>query len=255
MTEAAADKMYQSSKHWKVAGMGVTKAHPGFKALTGTQAELEALVKNTGNPKGLLEGKLYLDEAFTKDALIESLSDKYPLLHVASHFQFMGTERDSFLLLGDGSRLDLGELRQGRYDFKDVELLTLSACETALGGGEGKEIEGMAVTAQKKGAKGVLATLWPVADRSTAVLVQRMYELRETNKLSKAEALRQAQLDLYAGKIGAGIESPKTNATTIKTNSDAEREFRDLPRFVPDPKRPFEHPYYWAPFILMGNWL
>ena len=249
VTEAAADKMTQTPGRWKVAGFGLTKAYPGFKALTGTKAELDSLVKTKSNPGGLLEGKPYLDEAFTKDALQESLSDHYALLHVASHFQFVpGTEKDSFLLLGDGSRLDLAELRQGRYDFKDVDLLTLSACETALGGGEGKEVEGMAVTAQKKGAKAVLATLWPVADRTTAVLMQRMYDLRENAKLSKAEALRRAQIELLNGQIG-----PKTNPNPAALEKKASKE--NEPRFVADPTKPYAHPYYWAPFILMGNWL
>lgn len=62
----------------------------------------------------MLEGVIHLDEAFTQNTFRTSLADEYPVLHVASHFVFKpGTERDSFLLLGDGTRLDLGELRQG----------------------------------------------------------------------------------------------------------------------------------------------
>src|SRR5206468_7381725 len=83
-----------------------------------------------------------------------------------------------------------------------VYLLTLSACNTAIGGRgtDGKEVEGLAVLAHRQGAKAVLATLWPVADGSTQEVMQIFYRLRATTPgLSKAEALRQAQLRLLAG--------------------------------------------------------
>ena len=98
-------------------------------------------------------------------------------------------------------------------------MLTLSACDTALGGGrdaQGREIEGFGVIAQQQGAKAVLATLWQVADESTAALMGDIYRRRETG-LTKIEALRQSQLALQ--------KQPK-----------------------------YSHPYYWAPFVLMGNW-
>jgi CHAT domain-containing protein/Tfp pilus assembly protein PilF len=262
-TEAASGNMTQTPAAWRVAGMGVTKAHPGFKALTGARRELESIVKTKTTPNGILEGSIYFDENFTKDTFRESLLNHFPVIHVASHFQFNpGTERDSFLLMGDGTRLDLGELRTGYFDFKDLDLLTLSACETAVGGGQGTEVENMAVIAQKKNAKAVLATLWPVADQTTAALIKQMYSVRERGisdkgrALSKAEALRQAQRDLYTGKIGAGITPPQPNASLGKVKSEQAREnSRNVPKFQTDPKRPFAHPYYWAPFILMGNWL
>jgi CHAT domain-containing protein len=101
-----------------------------------------------------------------------------------------------------------------------VDLLTLSACDTGLGGGrdaQGREIEGLGVIAQQQGAKAVLATLWPVADQSTATLMADMYKQRQDKSLTKIEALRQAQISL--------LSQPK-----------------------------YSHPFYWAPFILMGNW-
>jgi len=77
---------------------------------------------------------------------------------------------DSFLLLGDGSQMSLAQIKT-KLNFKNVELLTLSACETALGDNStehhGAEIEGLGAIAQQAGAKAVLATLWPVADAST----------------------------------------------------------------------------------------
>lgn len=104
-----------------------------------------------------------------------------------------------------------------------MNLLTLSVCETAIGGQQasGQEIEGLGTLAQKKGAKGVIATLWSVADESTGQFMQHFYRLRKQG-LTKAEALRQDQ--------------PEGS-------------------YTPDPGAPYAHPYYWAPFILMGNWL
>ena len=144
-----------------------------------------------------------------------------------------GNESTSFLLLGDGDKLTLNRIREDKLDFSHVDLMTLSACETALGGGrnaQGEEIEGLGALVQKQGAKGVIATLWPVADESTGLLMRNFYQLREQKKLSKSAALRQAQLVLL--KEGA-------------VNRDNARGAAG----------PHAHPFYLAPFILMGNWL
>jgi CHAT domain-containing protein len=137
-----------------------------------------------------------------------------------------GNEASSFLLLGDGDKLTLSRIRQDRFDFSRVDLVTLSACETGVGGGDkagGEEVEGLGAVVQKQGAKGVIATLWPVADESTGQLMQHFYRLRDVEKLSKAAALKQAQLRLLQAEAGGASR--------------------------------FAHPFYWAPFILMGNWL
>jgi CHAT domain-containing protein len=143
------------------------------------------------------------------------------LLHVASHFRFSpGTEINSFLLLGDGQHLTLGDIRSQNYRFDNVDLLTLSACDTGMGGGRnenGQEIEGFGVIAQQQGAKAVLVTLWKVADQSTAELMAGMYQRRQDKNLTKIEALRQAQISLLS-------------------------------------QAKYSHPFYWAPFVLMGNW-
>jgi len=240
----------QPKADWEVAGLGTSLAHEGFSALTAVPNELEEIVlRDATDPNGVLKGVIYLDQDFNQSQLRMILLDEYPVLHIASHFQFKpGTEKNSFLLLGDGSHLDLAEIRQGNYNFKGVDLLTLSACNTAIGdNGEGREVEGFAVLAQKKGAKGILATLWSVADQSTSLLMQMMYRLHQTQqlRLSKAEALRQAQLALLRG--------------TQPLHSISELD--NLPRGVVSldlgdrPSNSYAHPYFWAPFILMGNWL
>jgi CHAT domain-containing protein len=172
------------------------------------------------------------------------LDKAYPVLHVASHFKFQpGTEANSFLLMGDGSRLTLKDIKEDDYRFNDVDLMTLSACETAVGGGKdanGMEIEGLGALVQKQGAKAVIATLWPVADESTGILMQSLYQLRESGKVTKAEALRQAQLQFIQGKHKPGAATAERGLDTPNATKPAES---------------YTHPYYWAPFILMGNWL
>ena len=204
---------------WQAAGLGVTREWPEFKPLAGVKAEMGGIVKTAAG--GVMPGEVYLDEAFTALRLKDVSQRKFPLLHVASHFRFSpGTEVNSFLLLGDGERLTLGDIRTQNYRFDNVDLLTLSACDTGLGGGrdeQGREIEGFGVIAQQQGAKAVLATLWPVADQSTAILMSDLYRRRQAMNLTKIEALKQAQVALQV--------QPK-----------------------------YAHPYYWAPFILMGNW-
>jgi CHAT domain-containing protein len=130
----------------------------------------------------------------------------------------------------------------------------LSACNTATGGSgaDGKEVEGFGVLAQRQGAKAVIASLWPVADRSTKSLMQEFYKLREAKDgVTKAEALRKAQLKLLSGEVGLDGE---TAADRQIVHDEPKAETTKRPRYTPDPKKPYAHPYYWAPFILIGNW-
>jgi CHAT domain-containing protein len=208
-----------TNANWQAVGLGVTRAHGSFKALPAVRTEMNSIIRTGAS--GVLPGEVHLDEAFTAQRLKAVSQRQFSVVHVASHFQFSpGTEVNSFLLLGDGSQLTLGDIRTQNYRFDDVDLLTLSACDTGLGGGRdqrGREIEGFGVIAQQQGAKAVLATLWQVADSSTATLMGDMYLRRTQSGLSKIEALRQAQVALAS--------QPRT-----------------------------AHPFYWAPFILMGNW-
>ena len=208
-----------ATPRWQAAGLGVTRALGEFAALPAVKAEMRGIIKATDS--GVLPGEIFLDEAFTALRFKDVSQRPFQLLHVASHFRFSpGTEVNSFLLLGDGQQLTLGDLRTQNYRFDNVDLLTLSACDTGLGGGrdaQGREIEGFGVIAQQQGAKAVLATLWPVADESTATLMAEMYRRRQDQQLTKIESLRQAQLSLLA-------------------------------------QTRYAHPFYWAPFILMGNW-
>ena len=222
-TEAARGNLARRPRaEWAMTGLGLTRAVAGFDALPAVREELEGIRGR------VLPGEVFLDEQFTAQRLTDALTRQVPVLHIASHFSFRpGTDADSFLVLGDGGRLTLQEMRERRLRFGGVELLTLSAYDTAMGGGRnenGAEVEGFGALAQRQGAKAVLATLWPVADQSTGRFMQQLYRTRQSGgeggrpDSSKVQALRQTQL-----------------------------AFLKIPRYA--------HPYYWAPFILMGNWL
>ena len=202
-----------------------------------------------GKPWGLFPGTIRLDETFDESALLEAVNGGFSILHVATHFDLRpGNDTDSHLLLGTGDRLSLRELRERALDLRHLDMLTLSACNTAMGGAgaQGAEIEGMGTIVQRQGARAVIANLWSVADRSTGLLMQTFYALRSDNpQMTKSEALQQAQLSLLQGeafdpgalaKRGLVLDHPLPHERVVSDRS-------------------YSHPYYWAPFILMGNWL
>ena len=216
---------------WDALGFGVSQSAPGFYALPNVPAELRAIIhdKEDAAPGGVLSGRVFLNADFTEARLVKELQGKYQVLHIASHFRFdPGNQDNSFLLLGNAEKLTVADVKVLPYLFRDVDLLTLSACSTAVGalGADGREVEGFGVLVQRAGARAVLATLWDVADVSTAIFMARFYQGRVGPPVtSKAEALQQTQIAF----IEQSARSPSGKT--------------------------FEHPFYWAPFILTGNWL
>jgi CHAT domain-containing protein len=207
-------------------GVGVAKAHPNFPALPAVPSELCAIIHEEAlcHAKGVLPGKILLDEAFTEEHWKTALRQGYPVVHIASHFRLApGDEDKSALLLGDGTAFSLTQLKTSQIGFRDVDLLTLSACNTATVGlgVSGAEVEGFGVLAQKRGARTVVASLWEVPDQGSKVLMETFYRFWGAHPgLSKIEALRQAQIRLLHGEQQAS----------------------------------YMHPHYWAPFILVGDW-
>jgi CHAT domain-containing protein len=253
-TAAARDKVRLPPKPtWTVAGFGVSQAHAGFAPLPSVPDELAAIVRATPEESGALPGQRQLDAEFTEARLRAGL--RRPVVHIASHFSLNpGNESLSFLLLGT-ERLTLDRIR-ALYDFGQLDLLTLSACNTAVGGqsARGQEVEGLGTLAQKQGAKSVIATLWPVADASTGAFMAHFYRLRQQQHLSKAEALRQTQLAfLGAPPLPASTDQAAVRGRPVRLGGSVDTS--TAPAFNPDPDHPYAHPYYWAPFILMGNWL
>jgi len=229
-------------QEWKAAGFGVTKGFEDAPALPSVSAELTGIVK-------ILGGEMKLDDQFTQLSMREMLLKRYPVVHIASHFRFQpGNDTKSFLLLGDGGHLSLAELKTSANLFGGVQLLTLSACNTGVG--DGAEVEGFGTLAQRQGAKAVVASLWPVADESTSLLMQEFYRIRESKAgITKLEALREAQLALLSGKVGINPTLDGDRGVV------ANRPASGAQRFPLGVNAPYAHPYYWAPFFLMGNWL
>jgi CHAT domain-containing protein len=256
----AADLKNSVSANWKGLGFGVSTEIKNpeigeFAALESVPAELRAVIRDGDGKEGVIEGRIFLNSQFTEQQFMDALRPRqYPVVHIASHFVFRpGDGLKSFLLLGDGRRLTLETLNNTSDLFKGVELLTLSACETGIGeeSERGAEIEGFGVMAQKQGAKAVLATLWNVADGSTGRLMREFYRLRASKPgITKAEALQQAQLSLLRGPSQKG--KPGTRGQRLSAAADATAS--NPPKFKPEFGKPYSHPYYWAPFILIGNW-
>jgi CHAT domain-containing protein/Tfp pilus assembly protein PilF len=241
-------------KTWQALGAGVSQASSGFSALPAVPDELRGIVRDRAageTERGVITGRRLLDDQFTEASFKDSLGLRFPLVHIASHFRFSpGEDKDSFLLLGKGEQLTLDEVRLADTLFRGVELLTLSACNTATGNlkGDGSEIEGFGVIAQEQGAKAIMATLWPVADSSTRDFMVDFYGRFNTqSQMSKAEAIRQAQLSLLRGKSKGG-GTRNTTRSDILEEGDARVEFKV------NQEVPYAHPYFWAPFILIGNW-
>ncbi|CAK0780023.1 CHAT domain-containing protein [Gammaproteobacteria bacterium] len=192
---------------------GLSEAVQGFPALEYVPGELSAIHDGYG-------GKMLENQNFLLASVQRELHDTpYSIVHIASHGQFASNVRDSFLLTFD-DKLTMDRLERfmglGQYRTQPVELLTLSACQTAAG--DDRAALGLAGVAVKSGARSALATLWFINDQASAKLVTAFYEQLQNPILTKAKALQAAQRQILA-------------------------ESRH------------QHPYYWSPFLLIGNWL
>jgi CHAT domain-containing protein len=246
-----------SGDEWRAIGAGVSKPHAGFSPLPSVPAEIGSIVRDENASSGVLDGTRMLDEQFDLESLRITVPQQtedgkpFNVLHLATHFSLGGSDQDSALLLGDGTRLSLFDIgRDEALDFKDVELLTLSACQTGVsaGDGSGREVESLGMIAQKKGAKAVLATLWKVADESTSLFMAEFYRLKHADKtMNKAEAIRLAQKAMIDGRI-------KSSGNSNACRSDALVLGGKKDQFKCDPNAPYSHPYFWSPFVLIGNW-
>ena len=195
-----------------IAG-GLTESRQGFSPLPSVATEVSEI-------SNLVTSEVLLDESFTRDRLQSQITNlPYPIVHLATHGQFSSRAEDTFLLTWDDriNVTELDQLLQQRDFAKDtpIELLILSACQTAAG--DKRAALGLAGVAVGSGARSTVATLWSVQDDSTAELMTQLYRELKTSGIGKAEALRQAQLSL--------LRSEK-----------------------------YQHPYYWSAFILVGNW-
>lgn len=195
-----------------------TVAGKTFDSLNQVPLELKQIQAEVASSKKLLNSEL---SSSNLKKQIESVG--FNIIHLATHGNFSSDPEETFILLWDrllqAKNLDQLLGVSDRTDAPTIELLALSACETATG--DKQATLGLAGVAVRAGARSTLATLWQVQDQSTAALAIQFYQALKDGKLTKAEALRRAQLYLIE-------KHPNTN---------------------------YRLPYYWAPFVLVGNWL
>ncbi|XGV98378.1 MAG: CHAT domain-containing protein [Leptolyngbya sp. BL-A-14] len=235
------DRPALSPRTTPVLGAGVSEGLDDFSPLPNVPLELNGIVKQPPSETGIYPGVTFLNRAFDFRTLRDNLLG-HKIIHIATHAQFVpGRPEDSFLVLGTGDKLTIPEI-QTLQDLSEVQLVVLSACETALGGPDqdGIEISGLSSYFLNAGAKAVVASLWTVDDASTSQLMRSFYSNLSTEstqaKMTKAEALRRAQLSLLYSNDG----TTKGSAGLQGTQSHAGQ---------------FSHPFFWAPFILIGNGL
>jgi len=243
------------AKKIRILAGGLSNSVAEFAALPNVIAELDGIVKEDrdSDSKGIFTGNKLLDKAFTFEGLRDRLRGNN-LLHIATHGKFVtGNREESYLMMGDGKKLLFPNIQTLTDYLGDVQMVVLSACETALGGtdSDGIEIAGMGYYFLNAGAQTVVASLWKVSDRSTSLLMQRFYQnlagSASQKKQGRAEALRQAQLSLLHSDNESESAKTKSGQVVIEKRSRSNVQNRS--------KTNFSHPYYWAPFILIGNGL
>lgn len=207
--------------------------HFDFKGLPYAGQEVENLAEMYPDSLRLM------DRNFSPDAVIPELNS-FNIIHFATHAALVsGKPYESFILFGNGDRVTVDQVKY-EWSLTDVDLIVLSACETALGSvlGKGEEILGLGFLMESAGARATLASLWSVDDGGTQVLMNLFYRQLKLPGRSKAEALQKAQIAMIGGDLEA--------------SSDSARGVR-----LAGGQQPiaFNHPYYWAPFILIGNGL
>ncbi|MBM0745673.1 DUF3856 domain-containing protein (plasmid) [Phormidium sp. CLA17] len=232
------DKLSSKIDDDPVLALGLSEKVPNFNALPNVLDELNGIVRS-GNT-GIYPGLKLLNKEFTTEAFKKLIDHR--IVHIATHGQFVpGKPEDSFLVLGNGQPLKIPQI-ETMTDLGGIHLVVLSACETAKGGAdkEGIEVSGISYYFLSSGAKSVIASLWLVNDTSTSQLMQQFYKNLATG-MSKAEALRQAQQFLL--QVGSnGTKQTRGDSFKLPTTDGSKPITRD-----------FSHPYYWAPFILIGN--
>ena len=193
---------------------GLSDGVQGFAPLQYVSGEMSSLKKLYG-------GSELMNRQFVKTNIDkEFVGENYSIVHIASHGHFDSDVKKTYVLTFD-SKLTLDDLEQllrpSQLRDKPVELLTLSACQTAAG--DDRAALGLAGIAIKAGARSAFATLWFVNDQSSSTLVSDFYtQLHNHPDISKAKALQTAQVKLLSDQR-------------------------------------YAHPCYWAPYLIIGNWL
>lgn len=235
------DRQLSFSKNLpSVLGLGLSEATPLSPAVPILKDQIDTIVKqNSSDPKGVFPGLKMLNDKFNRESFQQLPG--YQILHIATHGVFVPESwNQSFLVLGDKDkpRLTVDEIPKliiKKQLFKDVKLVVLSACQTGLGDNnsakfgkqDGTEIAGLAyqflqTEDVKIGAGNVVASLWKVSSQSTNQLMEQFY-------------------------FNLKQQSSQPEFTTAKALQKAQKEVLE--------QKQFSHPYFWAPFVVIGNGL
>jgi CHAT domain-containing protein len=192
---------------------GLSQSRYGFPALPSVVEELATI-------RRLQRSTNLLDRNFLRQRFAREVRDgDFTVVHIASHAEIGSDPSRTFILSYDGE-INLDELesviKQARFRERSLELLSLSACQTAAG--DDRAALGLAGLALKAGARSALATLWFVSDQASGLLTVEFYRQLRSGRVSKAHALQAAQQTMLSDPLLA-------------------------------------HPAYWAGFLLIGNWL
>ncbi|MEM7792893.1 MAG: CHAT domain-containing protein [Cyanobacteria bacterium P01_C01_bin.118] len=194
---------------------GLSEARSGFSALPFVNNELQQVTTQ------IPDHQVLLNQTLTKANLLDSLKTvPASVVHLATHGEFGATDEETFVLTWEG-KLTMEEMSRvlqarNRSNLSPVELLVFSACKTASG--DSRAVLGIAGTAIRSGARSTLAGPWAINDQAAATFMTEFYKALAQPETTKAEAFRQAQLAL-----------------------------------MQDPE--LASPFFWSPFVLVGNWL
>ena len=219
----------------RVLAMGASEfeAQPSLPAV---DAELSLITQQ------LWQGETFLNEDFVLENLQNQIKKQdYGIVHLATHASFeSGNMENSYIQMWD-DRLSLSDVKELGLDSSKVGLIILSACNTALGDRASEYgFAGFAVTA---GSQSALASLWPVSDEGTLGFMSQFYTALKQSSV-RADALRQAQLNLIRGDVGID--------DGLVYGPQSER-IADLPELAESGRWDFSHPFYWSAFTMIGN--
>lgn len=232
------DTRYQSLQNASVLAMGASQ-FTNQSPLPAVPIELQTITQLVG------QGKVFLNEAFTVSNLeTQRRRSLYPILHLATHAEFnAGKPQNSYIQFWD-SQLSMAQLRQLRLFQPPTELMTLSACRTAVGDTNAEL--GFAGLSLQAGVKSSVASLWYVSDEGTLALMTEFYDRLRTAPI-KAEALRQAQLAMIHRQV-------RIEGNQLRLLNQGEELSIPLPQEVQaGGGRQLSHPYFWAGFTMIGS--
>jgi CHAT domain-containing protein len=196
----------------RVLAGGITLSNQDKAPLPGVEQEINGI-------RALVPTSVLLNQDFNIQNLRDKLSNQYSVIHLAAHGQFSSSSTNTYIQMWN-KQLDINMLNlliadRNLQGANPIELLVLSACQTAKG--DNSAALGIAGVAAHSGVRSVLASLWQINDESTPVFMNTFYKQLYSGA-TRAEALQKAQIELLRGEK-------------------------------------YKHPYYWASFILVGNWL